>query len=85
MKPSGSEPFAYVPGEVLVKFRDDTQKRSVIEISCHLKLAAVRMIAGEHLYVMKIINGASVESVIERLKEYPDVEYSEPNYVVETQ
>ena len=85
LKPLGGETAEYVPGEVLVKFRDDTQKRTVREISGQLRLKAVPMITGEPIYLMKITNGATVETVIDCLRQYPEVEYSEPNYVVEIQ
>ena len=79
--PSKGEVREYVPGEILVKFREDTSKKTVREISNRLKLGAVQMITGEPLYVIRIIDGASVDGIIQRLKEYPEVEHSEPNNV----
>jgi hypothetical protein len=85
VKPSEGEAGEYVPGEIFVKFKDDTETETVREISSRLQLKAVRVITGETLYLMTINDGVSVETVIKRLREYPEVEHSEPNYVVEMQ
>jgi hypothetical protein len=85
LKASGARAFQYVPGELLVKFREGTEKETVREISSRLDLRAIRMVTGQPLYLMKIGDGASVEEVIERLESYPEVEHSEPNYEDEMQ
>ena len=75
----------YVPGQVLVKFRDGTDEGAIETIRRHLSLETIRVSPKLPLYRMKILDGSSVEEVIERLQHFDEVEYSEPNYVIEFQ
>jgi hypothetical protein len=60
LSPAGGETKNYVPGEILVKFRDGTTDQ--------MKEAIQK-------------EKSSAESVSERLRNYEDVQYSEPNYI----
>ena len=73
----------YVPGQVLVKFRDGTDERAIETIRRQLSLRTIRVSPKLSLYRMKILDGSSVEEVIERLQSFDEVEYSEPNYFIE--
>ena len=75
---------AYVPDEVLVKFKADTDAETVERIRAALNLETVRKFSSPNLFLMKITDGSSVPSVIEQLKTYKTVKYAEPNYVVKT-
>jgi hypothetical protein len=81
LPPQGGEIKNYVPGEILVKFHDgiDNKAREVIQKDLHLE--TIRVVSKPNLYLMKILDGSSVESVMERLRGYKEVQYSEPNYV----
>ncbi|MCX6800376.1 MAG: S8 family serine peptidase [Candidatus Falkowbacteria bacterium] len=86
-KKSSSLVQAYVPGEVIVKF-----KKVKINLKTSSGQASVRGFASrkgserkadlkdQNLSVFKITDGRSVEAVIDDLKNDPDVEYAEPNY-----
>ena len=71
----------YKPGEVLVKFKDDTSKESIEKIQQDLPLKTVRIVSHPNLYLMKIMDDSSVESIIQELKRYDAVRYAEPNYI----
>ena len=71
----------YVPGEILVKFKDSTSAQAIKNIQRELHLETIRLVYKPNLYLMKILDGSSVESVIERLQNYEEVKYSEPNYL----
>lgn len=71
----------YVPGEILVKFKDSTNARAIKAIQRELHLKTIRLVYKPNLYLMKILDGSSVESVIEHLQDYKEVKYSEPNYL----
>jgi len=71
----------YVPGEILVKFKDGTDNQAIKSIERKLHLETIRLLSKPSLYLMKILDGSSVESVIERLQNYKEVKYSEPNYL----
>ncbi len=81
LSPAGGETKNYVPGEILVKFRDGTivQAKEAIQKEVHLE--TIRLISKPNLYLMKILDGSSVESVIERLRKFEEVKHAEPNYI----
>lgn len=71
----------YVPGEIVVKFHDGTKKQAIQGIIRDLHLETIRIVSEPDLYLLKILDGCSVESVVERLDKYEEVKYSEPNYI----
>jgi hypothetical protein len=77
---SGKERKNYKPGEVIVKFRDGTDQGTIEAIQEELHLKTIRVVSKSHLYLMKILDGSSVESVVESLGNYKEVQYTEPNY-----
>jgi hypothetical protein len=81
LSPAGGETKNYVPGEILVKFRAGTtdQTKKAIQKEAHLE--TIRLISKPNLYLMKIVDGSSVESVMERLRKFKEVKYAEPNYI----
>ena len=81
LSPEGGETKNYVPGEILVKFRDGTTDQTKKAIQKEVHLETIRIISKPNLYLMKILDGSSVESVMERLRNYEGVQYSEPNYI----
>jgi hypothetical protein len=81
LSPAGGETKNYIAGEILVKFRDGTtdQTKKTIQKEAHLE--TVRIVSKPNLYLMKILDGSSVESVMERLGKFKEVKYAEPNYI----
>ena len=81
LSPTGGETKNYVPGEILVKFRDGTtyQTKKAIQKEAHLK--TIRIVSKPDLYLMKILDGSSVEIVMKRLGKFKEVNYAEPNYI----
>ena len=77
----GGESKNYVLGEILVKFHDGTKEKAIEAIKRDLHLETMRIVSKPNLYLMKILEGASVEAVLERLRQYEEVKYAEPNYV----
>ena len=70
----------YVPGEIIVKFKEGSGEDTIKAIEKELQLETIRLIFKPNLYLMKIQDGSSVEAAMERLQRYPEVVYSEPNY-----
>jgi hypothetical protein len=81
LAPSGIERKDYIPGQILVKFRDGTDTQAIEAIQRQLHLKTIKIVSRPNLYLMKILDGSSVERTVERLRNYEDVKYSEPNYV----
>ena len=80
-----AESAQYVPGEVLVKFKDGTDEQAIEAIQRELCLKTIRVSPKLHVYRMKILDGSPVEEVIKHLQGFKEVEYSEPNYIVRLQ
>jgi len=76
------EQQSHVLDEVLVKFEPDTDADTIARIRTALNLEIMRKFSSPNLFLMKITDGSSVETVIGQLKTYEAVKYAEPNYVV---
>ena len=81
LEPAGMKRKGYVPDEILVKFKDGTKKEAIEGIQRELHLKTIRVISGSNLYLMKIPGGSSLQQIMESLRKYEEVKYSEPNYV----
>ncbi len=79
--PIGERRKDFVPGQILVKFQDDTNYPAIKTIQGELHLEVIRIVYKTNLYLMKILDGSSVENVIERLQDFKEVKYAEPNYI----
>ena len=75
------EEETYRVGEVLVKFKDHVTEKQIEEIVGNLNLEKIEIVSPPNLYLFKIPKGSSVHDMIERLKRFKEVQYSEPNYI----
>ena len=82
MEPSLRQRPSYVPGQVLVKFKDGVDEQAIQTIKEAMSLETIRVVRRPNLFLMRIVNESSVEAVIERLRDFPEVSYAEPNYRV---
>jgi hypothetical protein len=82
MEASPTQRPGYVPGQVLVKFKDGVDEQAIQIIKEASSLETIRVVRRPNLFLMRIVNESSVEAVIQRLKEFPEVSYAEPNYRV---
>ncbi len=73
----------HVPGEVLVKFKDDSQKSSFLRLkSVGVTSTEKISLSYGNLYVAKFnTNQKSVQSIIDELKADANIEYAEPNFI----
>jgi hypothetical protein len=67
----------------LVKFREGTGDEAIKAIQEKLHLKTIRVVSKPDLYLMKIVGGASVETVVDQLKALAEVLHAEPNFTVE--
>jgi hypothetical protein len=81
LSPVGGETENYVAGEILVKFRNGTSGQIKEAIKKEVHLETIRLFSKPNLYLMRILDGSSVENAIERLGKFKEVEYAEPNYI----
>ena len=85
MEASPGQRQDYVPGQVLVSFKDGVDEQAIQDIKKAMSLETIRIVSRPKLFLMRIVDGSSVEAVIERLEDLPDVSYAEPNYRVTVQ
>jgi hypothetical protein len=81
MSATGEVERRYAPGEVLVKFRDGTDAGTIARIQREVHLETVRVVSSPNLFLMRIVDQASVEETVQRLQIYNEVVLAEPNYV----
>ena len=82
LSPLHKEKKNYVPGEILIKFKEGTDAQTIKTIQGELHLKTIKIVSRPNLYLMKILDSSPVETIMERLKDFQDVAYSEPNYIV---
>lgn len=71
----------YISGEILVRFKRNTDKQTIQSIQQKLHLKTLKVFSTPQLYLMKITDDTAVKLVMQRLQKYQAVKYSEPNYV----
>lgn len=79
-----SQRAAYVPGEVLVKYRESASRRAVPSLERDLGVVTIKDYPALRLSRMKIVSGVSVDECIRgyRKRAGAEIEYVEPNYIV---
>jgi hypothetical protein len=68
------------PSQVLVRFREGTDPSAIEGIQGEAGVRILKAVSGNTLFLMKIMDGSSVEDAVQRLKAYPEILYAEPNY-----
>jgi hypothetical protein len=71
----------YVPGEIIVKFRQNTDELSVRALHADagsIKKKGFKKIGVHH---MKLSGKLTVEEAVQFYRLHPDVEYAEPNFI----
>ncbi|MCL2154724.1 MAG: S8 family serine peptidase [Leptospirales bacterium] len=74
----------YVPGEVLVKFKDDTSDIKSSQIMNKFGLGETKDVPFVHngrLKKIRLNDGINIKDAIAQYKSQTDVEYAEPNYI----
>ncbi|MCP5007798.1 MAG: S8 family serine peptidase [Planctomycetes bacterium] len=70
----------YVPGEVIVKYRESASSEAISSLSERLQLVTIDSFPFIGVQQAKISEAQTVEGMCEELSKMPDVEYAEPNY-----
>ena len=69
-----------VPSQILVRLREGTEPSAIERIQGEAGVRILKAVSGNTLFLMKIMDGSSIEDAIRRLKAYPEILYAEPNY-----
>ena len=77
-------PLRHVPDELLVKLRPGLPPAAAARALASVPWrSAKRFHAVEHLYHLKLAPGITLHQAMRALRRHPDVQYAEPNFVVE--
>ena len=68
-----------VPKEVLIKFKPDTNQSTINSMTKEIGLKEVKKIPQLGVTLYKIQSEMTVQEVIQKLKDNPNIEYIEPN------
>lgn len=75
----------FIPSELLVKFKDGISRERIASILKDNRIDVIAEIQPGRLYHVRILDDRSVESAINQLSSYQEVEYAEPNYRYKSQ
>ncbi len=78
----GSQLPAFVPGELLVKFRPEVQQEAAAAYRYWFDMTTRRTFTINGYQQVRLPEGTDVEEALELYLEDPDVEHAEPNYIV---
>ena len=73
----------YVPGEILVKFKIGTRAEDVGRLHAELRTSKKRELHNLRLQHLKLPEQMSVAEAVRRYQQDPNVEYAEPNFIVQ--
>ncbi len=73
----------YVPGEVLVKFRDETSSSGIMSLNVDMGAKELRALSvnARVIHQYKLESAMSVDEAVLKYRSNPAVEYAEPNYL----
>jgi len=73
---------AFVPGELLVKFRPGVRREATADYQAWFNISTRRTFAINGFQHVKLPEGVDIDAALELYLEDPDVEHAEPNYIV---
>lgn len=71
----------YVKDEVIVRFKDTVTEERIKEISTSLSCVIIRKIGPTKTFLIKIKTGGDVKEIIDKYKQFEEVEHAQPNYI----
>ena len=79
------KPESYIPNQVIIKYNESTESKNVLRDTNNLKQNNLKIKNKDendpNLILLEINDDKSVEETISILKENPNIEYAEPNYI----
>ena len=75
-----SKSNGYVTDQIIVKFINGTDPKTISVIQKELRLEILRTFSSPNLFLMKITDNTPVKDIQKSLNKYKEVKYSEPNY-----
>jgi len=86
-KAQNKQTTPYVPGEVIVKFKDNNSSAKTSQLAAQMQAVVVKKMPdlGMELWKVGEVNTQiDVKELIEQYKDHPDIDFIEPNYLYST-
>jgi hypothetical protein len=77
----GAEGKDYIPGEVLVKFKEGVSEESIMAISKKFSLIFIEKVKGTSIYRFGLPGDKAVPEAVDILKQQNEVKTAQPNYI----
>jgi len=76
-------PARYVPGELIVKFRDEASSSGIQSLNLVAGAKEIRALSvnARRIHQYKLEGALSVDEAVSKFRSHPAVEYAEPNYL----
>ena len=71
----------YVPGEVLVEFKEEVSEKSIMIISKKFSLVFLEKVKGTSVYRFRLPGDKAVPEAVDLLKQQNEVKTAQPNYI----
>lgn len=65
----------------MVKFKENITQEDIEAINKRFNTTIIEKVKTLNIYLIKIPKSESVENMIKKFNQMPEVEYSEPNYI----
>jgi thermitase len=79
---SGSLQAEFVPGQIIVRFRENVSEARIQEINRNQGTTVLNVIPNLKIYLLKLLEGVSPTEAARRYRELPEVVAADPNFVV---
>ena len=76
-----SEQSQFVPGQLLLKFNDSVSEDRVADLLEQHGASVIRDYSDQHLFLIALPPGTSVEQGVQLFANLAEVEFAEPNHI----
>lgn len=75
----------FAEGELLIKFKEGVTDEAAREIISGKGASVIKLMEGIKVYHIRLQRGQDVEDALKEFSKIPEVQYSEPNYIIKLQ
>ena len=79
--PKTNRKVSVVAGEILVKFKPEVKKETIDKINKEFGVEIKKKLRIKNVYRLKVPPDKTINEMLKKYKEDPNVEYAEPNYI----
>jgi len=80
--PKTNRKVSVVADEILVKFKPEVEEETIDKINKKLGVEIKKKLGIKNIYCLKVPPSKTINEMVKKYKEEPDVEFAEPNYII---